>query len=32
MSEYEYHLKSERFVTEIQEECMAIIKGLSEEN
>ena len=31
MSDYEYHLKSERFVTEIQEECMAIIKGLSEE-
>ena len=31
MKDFEYHMKSERFVTDIQEECMEIIKGLSEE-
>ena len=31
MYDFEYHMKSEKFVTDIQDECMSIIKGLSEE-
>ena len=31
MKDFEYHMKSERFVTDIQDECMEIIRGLSEE-
>ena len=31
MNDFEYHMKSEKFVTDIQDECMSIIKGLSDE-
>lgn len=31
MKDFEYHIKSDRFVTDIQEECMEIIRSLSEE-
>jgi hypothetical protein len=31
MKDYEYHLKSDTFVTDIQDDCINIIKKLSEE-
>ncbi len=31
MKGFEYHVKSEAFVTDIQDECISIIKGLDEE-
>lgn len=31
MKDFEYHMKAEVFVTEIQDDCINIIKGLSEE-
>ena len=30
MRDFDYHMKSERFVTDIQDECLSIIKGLDE--
>ena len=32
MDDFEYHMKAEVLVTEIQEECISIIKGLCEKN
>ena len=32
MRDFDYHMKSERFVTDIQDECISIIRGLSEKN
>ena len=32
LRDFDYHMRSERFVTDIQEECMSIIKNLSEKN
>ncbi len=31
IKDFEYHMKSEKFVTDIQDDCITIIKGLSEE-
>ncbi len=31
MNDFEYHMKSEKFVTDIQDDCIKIIKGLGEE-
>ncbi|MBT6325373.1 MAG: helix-turn-helix transcriptional regulator [Bdellovibrionales bacterium] len=31
MEDFEYHMKSEVFVTDIQDDCISIIKGLGEE-
>ncbi len=32
MEDFEYHMKSDILVTEIQDECISIIKGLCEKN
>ena len=31
MDEFDYHMNSEVFVTEIQDDCISIIKNLTEE-
>jgi hypothetical protein len=31
MKDFDYHMKSEVFVTDIQDDCISIIKGLGEE-
>ncbi len=31
MKDFEYHMKSEKFVTDIQDECISIIKALCED-
>lgn len=31
MADYQYHLKSDQFVTDIQDDCISLIKGLSED-